>query len=78
MPTPQAQPTLRQRLQQPELLIAPGVYDMVSLRLADTFGFGALYMTGFGTVASHMGLPDAGLATYSDMVDRVKVMAGMA
>ena len=78
MPTPQAQPTLRQRLQQPELLIAPGVYDMVSLRLADTFGFGALYMTGFGTVASHMGLPDAGLATYSDMVGRVKAMAGMA
>ena len=70
--------SLRQRLQQPELLIAPGVYDMVSLRLADTFGFGALYMTGFGTVASHMGLPDAGLATYSDMVGRVKAMAGMA
>jgi len=28
-------------------------------------------MTGFGTVASLLGLPDAGLATYSDMVDRV-------
>lgn len=69
---------LRQRLQQPGLVIAPGVYDMVSLRLADTFGFDALYMTGFGTVASHMGLPDAGLATYSDMVGRVTAMAGMA
>lgn len=51
---------------------------MVSLRLADTFGFDALYMTGFGTVASYMGLPDAGLATYSDMVSRVSAMAGMA
>jgi 2-methylisocitrate lyase-like PEP mutase family enzyme len=70
--------TLRQRLTQPGLLTAPGVFDMVSLRLADTFGFGALYMTGFGTVASHMGLPDAGLATYSDMVGRVKAMAAMA
>ena len=30
------------------------------------------------TVASHMGLPDAGLATYSDMVGRVTAMAGMA
>ena len=58
--------------------IAPGVFDMVSLRLADSFGFDALYMTGFGTVASHLGLPDAGLATYSDMVGRVKAMAGMA
>jgi len=72
------QKSLRQRLQQPGLLSAPGVHDMVSLRLADSFGFDALYMTGFGTVASHMGLPDAGLATYSDMLDRVKAMACMA
>lgn len=69
---------LRQRLEQPGLIVAPGVFDMVSLRLADTFGFDALYMTGFGTVASSTGLPDAGLATYSDMVGRVKAMAGMA
>lgn len=70
--------TLVQRLQQPGLITAPGVFDMVSLRLADSFGFDALYMTGFGTVASHTGLPDAGLATYSDMVGRVKAMADMA
>jgi 2-methylisocitrate lyase-like PEP mutase family enzyme len=70
--------TFRDRLNQPGLLSAPGVFDMVSLRLADTFGFDALYMTGFGAVASHMGLPDAGLATYSDMVGRVRAMASMA
>ena len=70
--------SLKDRLSQPGLVIAPGVFDMVSLRLADTFGFDALYMTGFGTVASHMGLPDAGLATYADMVGRVSAMAGMA
>ena len=69
---------LKERLKQPGLVVAPGVYDMVSLRLADTFGFDALYMTGYGTVASHLGLPDAGLATYSDMVGRVTAMAGMA
>lgn len=74
-PTP---PSLRARLAQPGLVVAPGVFDMVSLRLADSFGFDALYMTGFGTVASHLGLPDAGLATYSDMVGRVTAMAGMA
>ena len=71
-------PTLRLRLTQPGLVTAPGVYDMVSLRLAERMGFDAIYMTGFGTVASHLGLPDAGLATYSDMVGRVKAMAGMA
>ncbi len=69
---------LRQRLQQPGLVVAPGVYDMVSMRLADRMGFDALYMTGFGTVASHLGLPDAGLASYTDMVGRVTAMAGMA
>ena len=68
----------RERLNQPGLLSAPGIYDMVSLRLADSFGFDALYMTGFGTVASHLGLPDAGLATYSDMVGRVRTMASMS
>lgn len=70
--------SLRQRLQQPGLVTAPGIFDMFSLKLADQFGFDALYMTGFGTVASHLGLPDAGLATYSDMVGRVRQMAGMA
>ena len=79
MPVPAAPlPSLRERLQHPGLIVAPGVHDMVSLRIADEMGFDALYMTGFGTVASHLGLPDAGLATYSDMVGRVRQMAGMA
>ena len=69
---------LRERLQHPGLIVAPGVHDMVSLRLADRMGFDALYMTGFGTVASHLGLPDAGIATYTDMVQRVDAMASMA
>ncbi|HVF63536.1 MAG TPA: isocitrate lyase/PEP mutase family protein [Casimicrobiaceae bacterium] len=69
---------LRERLQSRSLVTAPGVFDMVSLRLADTFGFDALYMTGYGTVASHLGLPDAGLATYTDMVGRVQLMAAQA
>jgi 2,3-dimethylmalate lyase len=68
----------KRRLAQPEILIAPGVFEMVSLRLADRFGFDALYMTGYGTVASYLGLPDAGLASYADMLNRVTAMAGMA
>jgi 2-methylisocitrate lyase-like PEP mutase family enzyme len=60
------------------VVAAPGVYDMVSLRMASAMGFDALYMTGYGTVAAHLGLPDAGLASYSDMVGRVEAMARMA
>jgi 2,3-dimethylmalate lyase len=66
---------LRARLAKKELLVAPGVFDGISARIADQMGFEALYMTGYGTVASHLGLPDAGIATYSDMVGRVAVIA---
>jgi 2-methylisocitrate lyase-like PEP mutase family enzyme len=59
----------------PGLIAAPGVYDMISAKLADRLGFGALYLTGYGVAASHLGIPDAGLASYSDVVERVRVIA---
>jgi 2,3-dimethylmalate lyase len=74
----QKRQAFKARLREPSLLVAPGVFEMVSLRLADRFGFDALYMTGYGTVASYLGLPDAGLASYADMLNRVTAMAGMA
>lgn len=52
------------------LIAAPGVYDMLSAKIADGMGFEALYMTGYGVSAS-LGLPDAGLVSYSEMVGRV-------
>lgn len=69
---------LAARLREEQIVVAPGVYDMVSLRMADAMGFEALYLTGFGLVASHLGLPDAGLATYTEMVGRVGAMGAMA
>lgn len=68
--------SLKARLRLPGLISAPGVFDMISARLADGMGFDALYMTGYGVVASHLGLPDAGLATYSDMLGRLRQMTG--
>ena len=67
--------SLSQRLKQDEILIAPGVFDMISAKVADSLGFDVLYMTGYGVVASHLGLPDAGIATYTDMVSRVRQIA---
>ena len=49
---------------------------MISAKVADSMGFDCLYMTGYGVVASHLGLPDAGLATYSNMLNRVETIAG--
>ena len=62
---------LAARIRNLEFFSAPGVFELISARIADRMDFPALYMTGYGTVASYLGLPDAGLATYSDMIDRV-------
>ena len=65
----------RQRLSEPGLIVAPGVFEMISARMADRLGFDTLYMTGYGAVASYLGLPDAGMATYTDMVNRASAIA---
>ncbi|AMM18346.1 carboxyvinyl-carboxyphosphonate phosphorylmutase [Burkholderia sp. PAMC 28687] len=49
------------------MLVAPGVYDGITARLAEQAKFTALYMTGAGTAASY-GLPDYGLLTMTEMV----------
>ena len=72
-----ADPALRATLKAKSMIIAPGVYDLISALIADCMGFKALYVTGYGTVASYLGLPDAGLATYRDMVERVGRIAAM-
>ena len=61
--------TLRQIIDSGEFIVAPGVLEMISARIADKMSFKALYMTGYGATASYLGLPDAGIATYSEMVD---------
>ena len=63
------------RLKEPGLLVVPGVFELISARIADSLGFDCLYATGYGMVASHLGLPDAGLATYTDMAGRVAQIA---
>jgi 2-methylisocitrate lyase-like PEP mutase family enzyme len=54
-----------------QFIVAPGIFDMITAKVADGMGFTALYATGYGTVASHLGIADAGVATYTDMVSRV-------
>jgi 2-methylisocitrate lyase-like PEP mutase family enzyme len=66
---------LAARVRRNEIFLAPGMFDMISAKIADRLGFDCLYMTGYGVVASYLGLPDAGLATYSDMVGRVAQFA---
>jgi 2-methylisocitrate lyase-like PEP mutase family enzyme len=67
--------TLRSVLNRGDFIVAPGVFEMFSARIADRMGFKALYMTGYGVSASHLGLADAGLVTYRDMVERARTIA---
>lgn len=67
--------SLRCLIQSGEFILAPGVFEMLSAKIADRMGFKALYMTGYGVSVSHLGLPDAGLATYSDMLERARTIA---
>lgn len=62
---------LKAHLARGEFILAPGVFDLISALIADRMAFPALYVTGYGTTASYLGLPDAGIATYRDMLERV-------
>lgn len=66
---------LRRLVEQRAGLVVPGAYDGVSARLVERAGFEAVYMTGYGTSASRLGLPDLGFAGLTDMVENVRQMA---
>ncbi|KAL1892978.1 hypothetical protein Sste5346_006658 [Sporothrix stenoceras] len=69
---------LRQMLAQPnEIITAVGVYDGISARLALNEGFKCLYMTGAGTAASVLGMPDLGITNMTDMVTNAGMIAGL-
>lgn len=60
---------LREMLEGPDLVMAPGVADALNARLVAREGFKVIYMTGSGTTASRLGMPDIGLLTMTEMVD---------
>ena len=66
---------LRQMLAEPGIIVAPGAYDGFSARLIEAAGFKAVYMTGAGTAASHLGQPDLGLATLTEMANHAGHLA---
>jgi len=67
--------SLRRMFEAGEMVLAPGCYDALGARLVEEAGFGAAYMTGFGSAASRLGRPDVGLMTLPEMVDNARRIA---
>ena len=69
-----AHPILRQKLDRGEFIVAPGLHDMIAATVADKVGFDIVYGTGYWLTASALGLPDAGIATYTQMLERMATL----
>ena len=66
--------SLRKRLNSPEILLAPGVYDGLTAALATDAGFEALYLSGAAVAYTRLGRPDIGLTTASEMADTMALI----
>jgi len=69
-----ARRSLRAALDAGEFIMAPGIQDMITAVISNEVGFDFVYGTGYWLTASAYGLPDAGIATYSQMLDRVTTL----
>lgn len=69
-----ANPILRQKLASRQFITAPGIQDMIAAVVANKVGFDIVYGSGYWTVASAYGLPDAGIASVTQMVDRMATL----
>ena len=67
--------SLKTRLQNNEILVAPGVYDGLTASLATDAGFEALYLSGAAVAYTRLGRPDIGRSTASEMADTMALIA---
>ena len=73
-----SKPSLRAALEAGEFVAAPGIHDMITAVVSNKVGFDFVYATGYWMTASAYGLPDAGIASYTQMVDRVATLCRTA
>jgi 2-methylisocitrate lyase-like PEP mutase family enzyme len=63
---------LRNLLGSDETVLMPGVWDALSARLASDAGFQVVFLSGFATSASLLGLPDFGYLTPAEMAEAAR------
>jgi 2-methylisocitrate lyase-like PEP mutase family enzyme len=66
---------LRTKIDSNQFFVVPGIQDMITAVIADRVGFDVVYGTGYWLTASCYGLPDAGIASYTQMLDRMATLA---
>src|SRR5215813_3915161 len=66
---------LRDLLTGPDIIRSVGAHDVFTARLVEAAGLETVFIGGFGTAASTLGLPDVGLLTLTEMSDAVRRMA---
>lgn len=67
--------TLRERLKQSDILMAPGVFDALTAAIATDAGFEALYLSGAAVAYTRLGGPDLGLTSVNEMADTMTLIA---
>jgi 2-methylisocitrate lyase-like PEP mutase family enzyme len=81
MSAPSGQPnrkSLLERIQEPEILVAMGVNDGLTARLAERAGFEAFYHGGYAVAAVQYGLPDIGLIALHEMAESLSRVTGVS
>src|SRR5438876_3983303 len=66
---------LRELLAQPGIIRSLGAHDVFSALIVEQAGFETVFIGGFGTSASMLGLPDLNFLTMSEMADAIRRMA---
>ena len=73
-----ADPRLRALIEAGTFFVAPGIQDMTTAVIANKVGFEAVYGSGYWMTASAYGLPDAGIASVTQMLDRMATLVRTA
>ena len=71
-------PSLKSALANGEFICTPGIQDMITAVICNKIGFDFVYASGYWGTASAYGLPDAGIASYTQMLERVSTLARVA
>jgi 2-methylisocitrate lyase-like PEP mutase family enzyme len=67
--------TLKELIEDRDILVLPGVFDGLSARLVQSLGYPAAFITGAGLSESRLGLPDVGIMGLAESLEGAAMIA---